>query len=101
MTSIKYRASDFRLKDGSNFDPFFTDYSEEQFLLVQMQIDANAKERERREKKADRDFKLAMIFMGGFSIMTLSLFVAVLTSSYLAVSQLQNQSESNQVIYQP
>lgn len=94
MSKTKYHISDYslRLPDGNKFD-YLGDYSDDQWLLVQMQIDANARERERQERKAERDFKLALIFLSCLGTLCLSFFVAVLASSFVAVNQIQQQVE--------
>lgn len=88
--NIRRHISDYRLKDGTKID-WFTDYSDEQWLLVQMQIDANARERERQERESLRSFRLALLFLSCLGVLSISFLVGVISSSYVAVQQTQIQ----------
>lgn len=95
MSNTKFHISDYSLKDGKKFD-VFSEYTDEQFWIVQMHIEENAQERRRQERKAERDFKLALIFLGCLGTLCVTFFVAVLTSSYLAVNEIQQQTEQSE-----
>lgn len=92
LTRNNFNLSDYSLKNGEKFD-LFADYTDEKWLLVQMQIDANQKERIRQEKKAEQDFKITLFFVGIIGLLCSTLFIAVATQSYLAVSEYKNNME--------
>jgi exosortase/archaeosortase len=94
MSTNKYKLIDYRIKGESNlFTLLDENYSEEKWLLVQMQIDANAKERERQQLKADRDFKIVLMFLSCLGLVSISLFIGIMASSYVAVSRVQQSME--------
>ena len=98
MSKTNYHISDYsiRFPDGTKFD-YLGEYTDEQWLLAQSLIDVNAQERRRQEKKSDQDFKIAMIFVSCLGLLSLSFFVGVITSSIVAVNQLQQfQIQQNQ-----
>lgn len=91
LSNNQYHISDYsgiKLPNGRKFN-YLEEYSDETWLLVQMQIDENARERERQEKKAERDFKLALIFLSCLGVLSLSFLIGVITSSFVAVSNIQ------------